>query len=125
MAKFIYLFKNKNLYNIGSTYDLDLAKRNLRPCKLLNAIEVKTNSNLLDELHNNYQANRLPGSDYFRLNMAQAKECSDTLRKSSSGKEYQPFFIGLKLWLTFLIAWLTISYLIIIYGISPVLDKFS
>ena len=62
--------------------------------------------------------------DYFRLKKSQLIECQ-LIMKSKGGDEYfEPIFKGRILFLTFILAWVTFSGLIIKLGIDPLLSKF-
>ena len=75
MDSYIYLIENGDLYNIGSTNNIDKVQQLLRPGKLCASLKNKEAVYICKNLHIRYSEVRLPGTDYFRLNKSQLLEC--------------------------------------------------
>jgi len=64
---FIYLVRNQDLFKIGITADLKRRMEELKPDEIINAVKCKNFRDLEKELHSIYRANRIPQTEYFRL----------------------------------------------------------
>ena len=125
MAQYIYLIRNGDLYNIGKTEQLELIKKSLAPGKVEAILQTNEATSILKILQNKYAKRVLPGSNYFRLTKEEFIECKRQLEIGQNINDFKPFFTGIRLLTTFLVAWVTITFLIIRFGIEPVFDKFS
>tara|TARA_Y100001968_G_C19128748_1_gene605611 strand:+ start:146 stop:523 length:378 start_codon:yes stop_codon:yes gene_type:complete len=124
MASYVYLIKNGDLFNIGSTNNLERARIDLRPGELLAFSITEEPDSLLKNLRRIYVDNRLPCSDYYRLANSQVKECIAILEGETSNNYFQPFLKGPSLFLFFIFSWFLISYLIIEFAVNPILSRF-
>ena len=123
MEAYIYLIQNGDLFNIGSSKNLDRAQELLKPGQLCAYLKTKDSDSLCRNLQFRYADARLPQSDYFRLSKSQLLECQ-LMMKSEGGKKYfEPIFRGVNLIFTFLLAWLLLSGVIIKLAIDPILQK--
>ena len=125
MATYVYLIKNGDLFNIGMTSNLERTRIDLRPGELIAFSITDKPEPLIKNLRRIYIDNRLPGSDYYRLANSQVKECRSFLEDDDSDNYFQPFIKGPSLFLSFISAWLLITYIIIEYAINPILERFS
>jgi hypothetical protein len=125
MASYVYLVQNGDLFNIGSTNNLERTRIDLRPGELLAFSITEKPDSLLKDLRRTYVDSRLPCSDYYRLANSQVKECRSFLESEGSNNYFQPFLNGPSLFLFFLFSWFLISYLIIQFAVNPILSRFA
>ena len=125
MSSNVCLFRNGSLYFICTTTNLDRKNQSMKPGILLASCPSPNSENICKELHQRYKQNRLPLSDYFRLSSSQANDLKQQLQELG-GKQYsQEIFTGYKLFITFLFFWLFITFLIVHFGVEPVITKFQ
>ena len=125
MVSYVYLIQNGDLFNIGSTNNLERARIDLRPGELLAFSITEKPDSLLKNLRRIYVDSRLPCSDYYRLANSQVNECRSFLEEEGSSNYFQPFLNGPSLFLFFLFSWFLISYLIIQFAVNPILSRFG
>ena len=125
MASYVYLIQNGDLFNIGSTNNLERIRIELRPGELIAFSTTDTPEPLIKDLRKIYVDNRLPGSDYYRLAKSQVKECRNLLEGDGSNNYFQPLIKGPSLFLFFTLSWLLITYIIIEFAINPILIRFN
>ena len=125
MASYVYLVQNGDLFNIGSTNNLERTRIELRPAELLAFSITEKPEALIKSLRKIYVDNRLPGSDYYRLANSQVKECCSLLEGDGSNNYFQPFLKGPSLFLFFIFSWFLITYVIIEFAVNPILNSFS
>ncbi|AAP99776.1 MULTISPECIES: GIY-YIG nuclease family protein [Prochlorococcus] len=123
MEAYIYLIKNGDLYNIGTSNNLQKTQDMLGPGELCASLKTKDAISICRNLHLSYSDVRLPKSDYFRLSKSQLIECKLMLRAEGSDNYFQPIFRGRVAIVSFLTSWLVLSGLIIKLGIDPILEK--
>lgn len=68
MSGFVYLIRNGDLYKIGRTDHLERRMKQLRPDEVIQVLQTDRSRDLEYELHRQFNAKRLPQSEYFRLN---------------------------------------------------------
>ena len=124
MTKHIYLIRNGSLYNLGFTQNLTQTKQKLNPGILEACLETDEAETILRILERNYAEKRLPQSNYYRLSKTQYLECKRQLEKGRSVEDFKPFFSGPVLLISFVTAWISISLLIIRFGIQPIFNQF-
>ncbi|WP_320667546.1 GIY-YIG nuclease family protein [Prochlorococcus sp. MIT 1307] len=125
MAEYVYLVRNGELYNIGRTDNIEKTKKILEPGKLEAVLQTSDSKSILKILQKNYSEKWLPQSNYFRLSKLEAIECKRQLEEGRSKNDFKPFFSGATLLITFLTAWLGISFLIIEFAIQPIFSQFN
>ena len=125
MASYVYLIQNGDLFNIGSTSNLERTRIDLRPGELLAFSITEKPDSLIKNLRKTYTDSRLPGSDYYRLANSQVNECRLLLEGDSSNNFFRPFLRGPSLIFFFIFSWFLITYIIIEFAINPILSKFS
>jgi len=125
MASYVYLIQNGDLFNIGSTNNLERARIDLRPGELLAFSITEKPDSLLKDLRRTYVDSRLPCSDYYRLANSQVKECSSLLEGDGANNYFQPFLKGPSLFIFFIFSWFLVTYFIIEFVVNPVLARFS
>ena len=125
MASYVYLIQNGDLFNIGSTNNLERTRIELRPGELLAFSITDKPEPLIKNLRKIYIDNRLPASDYYRLANSQVKECRSLLEGDSSNNYFEPFIKGPTLVILYILSWFLISYIIIEFAVNPVLARFS
>ena len=124
MASYVYLIQNGDLFNIGYTSNLERARIELRPGELIAFSITEKPETLIKDLRKTYVDSRLPGSDYYRLAASQVKECRYFLEGDGVKNYFQPFLKGPTLFLFFILSWFILSYIIINFGINPILSRF-
>ena len=125
MASYVYLIQNGDLFNIGSTSNLERTRIDLRPGELLAFSITEKPDSLIKNLRKTYTDSRLPGSDYYRLANSQVNECRLLLEGDSSNNFFRPFLRGTNLIFFFIFSWFLITYFIVEFAINPILSKFS
>ena len=125
MASYVYLIQNGDLFNIGFTNNLERTRIDLRPGELIAFLITEKPEPLIKNLRKTYFDNRLPGSDYYRLANSQVKECRSLLEGDGSSDYFQPFLKGPILFIFFIFSWLLVTYFIIVFGVDPILGRFS
>ena len=68
---FVYFIRNKDLYKIGITKDLLNRMNRLNPDEILDSIRCKNYKGLEKEIHRKFKEERIPQTEYFRLNKNQ------------------------------------------------------
>ncbi len=125
MKSYVYLFQNKDIFNIGVSSNLEQLQKSLSPGELIAYLRTDNSEEICKKLHFRYSDVRIPKTDYFRLTRQQVLDCKLML-KNIGGKDYfQPIFRGPTLYFTLLISWLIISLLIIKFGIDPIFYRFK
>ena len=124
MESYIYLIRNKDLYNIGISNNLDNSQIQLKPGKLVASMKSNDSKVICNKLYARYSEERLPRSDYFRLNASQVADCKQMMKEGRGRDFFLPIFRGRTLILTFLLAWLFFSGIIIKFGVDPIFDRF-
>ena len=125
MASYVYLIQNGDLFNIGSTNNLERTRIELRPGELVAFSITEKPEPLIKNLRKSYIDNRLPGSDYYRLANSQVKECRSFLEGDVLNNYFQPFLKGPSLVFFFILSWFLITYFIIEFAVNPILSKFG
>ena len=124
MASYVYLIQNGDLFNIGTTKNLERTRIDMRPGELLAFFKTDKPEPLIKNLRQIYMDNRLPGSDYYRLANSQVKECTSFLEGDGSNNYLQPFLKGPSLFLFFIFSWFLLTYIIIEFLVDPILGRF-
>ena len=124
MESYIYLIQNGDLFNIGVSTNLDKAKQLLNPGQVCSYMKIKYKDSeiLCKNLQSRYSDVRIPQTDYFRLSKSQLLECQLMMKSEGGEKYFEPIFKGLNLIVTFLLAWLLLSGLIINLAVNPILN---
>ena len=125
MEAYIYLIQNGDLFNIGASRNLEKSKELLKPGQVCAYMKIKEkdSESMCRNLQGRYSEVRVPQTDYFRLSKAQLLECQ-LMMKSEGGKKYfEPIFKGANLLVSFLLAWLGLSGLIIKLAVDPIFDR--
>ena len=125
MASYVYLIRNGDLFNIGSTNNLERTRIDLRPGELIAFLITDKPEPLIKNLRKTYADNRLPGSDYYRLANSQVNECRSLLEGDGSAKYFQPFLKGPTLFIFFMSSWLLLTYLILRLAIDPIFSRLT
>ena len=125
MASYVYLIQNGDLFNIGITSNLERTRIDLRPGELVSFSSTEKPEQMINNLRKIYVDNRLPGSDYYRLANSQVNECRSFLEGDRSNYYFKPFLRGPVLFLFFILSWFLITYIIIQFGVNPILNSFS
>ena len=68
---FVYFIRNKDLYKIGITKDLLNRMNRLNPDEILDSVRCKNYKGLEKEIHRKFKEERIPQTEYFRLNKNQ------------------------------------------------------
>ena len=72
---FVYLIRNKDLYKIGITQNLDQRMSQLKPDEIISVLETQNYDQIEKDLHQKYKDVRVPQTEYFRLTFSQATDC--------------------------------------------------
>ena len=75
MNGFVYLIRNKDLYKIGITQNLDQRMSQLKPDEIISVLETQNYDQIEKDLHQKYKDVRIPQAEYFRLTFSQATDC--------------------------------------------------
>ncbi len=124
MEPYVYLIQNGDLYNIGTSSNIERAKEILRPGTICAYLKTKQASTLSNSLQSRYSDVRLPGSDYFRLTNSQLLECKLIMKSEGSNSYFEPIFKGRTLFVLFILSWIFISSVIIKLGVDPIIARF-
>ncbi len=125
MVEYVFLIRNGELYNIGRTNNLEMIQKKLAPGILIASLKTQESKEILRILQSEFSEQRIPQSDYFRLNKSQFLDCKKKLETSRTKDDFKPFFSGLNLALTFIAVWVAISIAIISILIRPIFDQFN
>ena len=87
MSGFIYLIRNRDLYMIGKTNDLQDKMRLLKPDETLKTIRVENPTFTQARIFRKFKRNRIPETEYFRLTKRQVKDCITYLNSTSLEKQ--------------------------------------
>ncbi len=79
MTGWLYLIRNKDLYKIGITRNLDRRMIQLKPDKIIAKLYTRDFLKLEKELHYRYKKFRIPQTEYFRLEDNHLKEINQRL----------------------------------------------
>ena len=71
---FVYFIRNKDLYKIGITTDMLRRIAELKPDELLNMVRCSNYFDVESTIHGRFRKERLPQSEYFRLNSEQIEK---------------------------------------------------
>ena len=74
MSGWLYLIRNKDLYKIGITKNIEKRMRQLKPDNVISKLYTRDYQKLEKELHNRYKKFRIPQTEYFRLKDYHLKE---------------------------------------------------
>ena len=80
MSGFVYLIRNKDLYKIGITQNLEQRMKALKPDEILKTVQTEDYEELEKELHKKYKDVRVPQTEYFRLTPSQLADCKSSLK---------------------------------------------
>ena len=75
MNGFVYLIRNKDLYKIGITQNLDQSMSQLKPNEIISVLKTENYEQIEKDLHQRYKEVRIPQTEYFRLTFSQATDC--------------------------------------------------
>ena len=80
---FVYLIRNDDIYKIGITDNLLRRFNQLKPDEILNVVRCSNYENLEKDLHKKFKKNRIPQTEYFRLNQNQIEEVNIAMTKGA------------------------------------------
>ena len=80
---FVYLIRNEDIYKIGITDNLLRRFNQLKPDEVLNVVRCSNFENLEKELHKKFKANRIPQTEYFRLDEYQIEQVNIEISKGA------------------------------------------
>ena len=124
MDKFIYLFKYQDLFIIGAEKDINKAKEIYKRADLIAASKYNKPDNFLKRIQNQYEKKKLPNTNYYRLSKHESEKCAKIIVQDGGKKYIGPFFKGYRLFIAFVLVWITISLTIINY-INPIFKNFN
>jgi len=81
MSGWLYLIRNRDIYKIGITKNLENRMRQLKPDKVVAKLYTGDYLELERELHNRYKKFRIPQTEYFRLKNIHLKEIKQRISK--------------------------------------------
>ena len=79
MSGWLYLIRNRDLYKIGITKNIDNRIRQLKPDNVVAKLYTSDFLELERELHSRYKKFRIPQTEYFRLEDNHLKEIKQRL----------------------------------------------
>ncbi len=95
LAGYIYLIRNKDLYKIGITKDIERRLKALKPDEVIKVLKTNKNEILEKKLHKRFRVARIPQTEYFRLNRKELAYCINKLSIASIRRsECIPIIIG-------------------------------
>jgi hypothetical protein len=71
---FVYFIRNKDIFKIGITDNLLRRFNQLKPDEILNVVRCSNYETLEKDLHKKFKENRIPQTEYFRLENNQIEE---------------------------------------------------
>ena len=71
---FVYFIRNKDIYKIGITTDVLRRMMELTPDEMLNVVRCKNYLDVEQAIHKKFKSQRIPQSEYFRLDREQIQE---------------------------------------------------
>ena len=80
---FVYLIRNEDIFKIGVTDNLLRRFNQLKPDEVLNVVRCSNYESLEKELHKKFKKNRIPQTEYFRLNKNQIEEVNIAMTKGA------------------------------------------
>ncbi len=80
---FVYLIRNEDIYKIGITDNLLRRFNQLKPDEVLNVVRCSNYETLEKELHKKFKANRIPQTEYFRLDTNQIEQVNIEMTKGA------------------------------------------
>ncbi len=81
MSGWLYLIRNRDLYKIGITKNLENRMRQLKPDNVISKLYSNDYLKLEKELHNRYKKFRIPQTEYFRLKDYHLREIKQRIGK--------------------------------------------
>tara|TARA_E500000081_G_C5967557_1_gene276626 strand:+ start:138 stop:611 length:474 start_codon:yes stop_codon:yes gene_type:complete len=90
VSGFVYLIRNKDLYKIGITQNLEQRMKTLKPDEIVSTLKTDNYQQLEKKLHKRYKNVRLPQSEYFRLDDSQISDCKSQLNTADSNEATGP-----------------------------------
>ena len=80
---FVYFIRNEQIYKIGITDNLIRRFNQLKPDEVLNVVRCSNYESLEKELHKKFKKNRIPQTEYFRLDKNQIEQVNDEMTKGA------------------------------------------
>ena len=71
---FVYFIRNEDIFKIGITDNLLRRFNQLKPDEVLNVVRCSNYESLEKEIHKKFKKNRIPQTEYFRLNNYQIEQ---------------------------------------------------
>ena len=81
---FVYLIRNDDIFKIGITDNLLRRFNQLNPDEVLNVVRCSNYETLEKNLHKKFKKNRIPQTEYFRLNKNQIEEVNIGMIKGAN-----------------------------------------
>jgi hypothetical protein len=78
---FVYLVRNQDLFKIGITSDLKRRMEELKPDEIVNTIKCRNFRDVERDLHSLFRGERLPQTEYFRLDQEQVQRVQGLMIK--------------------------------------------
>ena len=80
---FVYLIRNEDIFKIGITDNLLRRFNQLKPDEVLNVVRCSNFERLEKELHKKFKNNRIPQTEYFRLDKNQIEQVNIEMIKGA------------------------------------------
>ena len=110
MTGWLYLIRNRDLYKIGITKNLENRMRQLKPDSVVAKLYSSDYVKLEKELHSRYKNVRIPQTEYFRLDPYHLTEIKLRISRIENSLIIEIFFKTLLLLVfAFIVAFLLIS----------------
>ena len=81
---FVYFIRNEDIFKIGITDNLLRRFNQLKPDEVLNVVRCSNYESLEKELHKKFKANRIPQTEYFRLDKNKIEQVNDEMTKGAN-----------------------------------------
>ena len=80
---FVYFIRNKDIFKIGITDNLLRRFNQLKPDEVLNVVRCSNYETLEKDLHKKFKKNRIPQTEYFRLDNNQVEQVNIAMTKGA------------------------------------------
>ena len=80
---FVYLIRNDDIFKIGITDNLLRRFNQLKPDEVLNVVRCSNYETLEKDLHKKFKKNRIPQTEYFRLDNNQVEQVNIAMTKGA------------------------------------------
>ena len=84
---FVYFIRNQDIYKIGITDNLLRRIGELKPDEIINVVRCINYKELEKKLHSKFKSNRIPQTEYFRLDQGEVSLVNELMTESAQFRE--------------------------------------